>query len=409
MDLHTFDPLHLGIQESSSPGILSPGGTVRGGLHADVAERLCNLASWQVRAAKVAIIRRARNAPVIVTFMPKLSRFLSCCLFALFSLALSPSQAAPENAALNIAVGGKAALFYLPLTIAERKGYFKEEGLDVQISDFPGGAKALQAMIGGSADVVSGGYDHVIHMNAKGQNLQAFVAQLATPALSMGVAKRHAARYKSPRDLKGMKIGVTAPGSSTHLFLRYLLSSVGLGDDDVSVIGVGTGATAIAGMRGGELDAIVNVEPAMAALERAGHIVVVNETLSAKGSNAVYGATLPSGCLYARREFVRKNPQTVQALTNAMLKALVWINRASVQQIMEAVPPEYTMGDKSLYQAALERSRQSYSVDGLISQQGAEALYQVLRKFDDNVRAASAIKIADTYDNSFVQRSPVKR
>lgn len=326
-----------------------------------------------------------------------------------FMLSAFAAQAAPEKSDVAIAVGGKASLFYLPLTIAERKGYFKEEGLNVQISDFPGGAKALQAMIGGSADVVSGGFDHVIHMNAKGQKLQAFVAQLATPALTLGVAKKHAARYKSPRDLKGMKIGVTAPGSSTHLFLSYLLSSVGLSDEDVAVIGVGTGATAVAGVRGGDLDAIVNVEPAMAALERQGHIVVVAETLSAKGSNAVYGATLPSGCLYTRRDFVKKNPQTVQALTNAMLKALTWINKASAQQILDTVPPEYTMGDKALYQAALERSRQSYSVDGTISPKGAEALYQVLRKFDENVRTAAGIVISETYDNGFAQRAVAKR
>ncbi len=283
-----------------------------------------------------------------------------------------------------------------------------EEGLNVEINDFPGGAKALQAMMGGSADVVSGGYDHVIHMNAKGQKLKAFVQQIATPALSLGVAKRHAARYKSPRDLKGMKVGVTAPGSSTHLFLSYLLASAGLTDEDVAIIGVGTGATAVAGVRTGQLDAIANVEPAITALEKAGDITVVVETLSVKGSIAVYGAALPAGCLYAQREFVRKYPNTVQALANAMLKALVWLKKASAQQVADAVPPEYTMGDKSLYLAALERSRQSYSVDGMISPQGAQSLYQVLRKFDPNVKSASEIVIADTFDNGFEQRSAVK-
>jgi NitT/TauT family transport system substrate-binding protein len=334
-----------------------------------------------------------------------LRAFFAVCLLGLGASA----QAAPEKPKITIAVGGKAALFYLPLTIAERRGYFIEEGLQVEIVDFPGGAKALQAMMGGSADVVSGGFDHVIHMNSKGQNLQAFVAQLATPALSLGVTSAQAAKYKSARDLKGMKIGVTAPGSSTHLFLSYLLASVGLTDDDVAVIGVGTGATAVAGVRSGQLDAIVNVEPAITALERSHHIAIVAETISVKGSVAVYGAALPSGCLYTQRDFVQKNPATVQALANAMLKALIWLKKATAQQIIDAVPPEYTMGDKQLYLAALERSRQSFSPDGLISPQGAEGLYQVLRKFDPNVKAAGAIKIAQSYDNGFVQRSPVKR
>ena len=339
----------------------------------------------------------------------RLNSIIRIGLTLVFLGAWGAAFAAPEKADVTIAVGGKAALYYLPLTLAERLGYFKQEGLNVEINDFPGGAKALQAMMGGSADVVSGGYDHVIHMNAKGQKLQAFVQQIATPALSLGVAKRHAARYKSPKDLKGMKVGVTAPGSSTHLFLSYLLASAGLTDEDVAIIGVGTGATAVAGVRTGQLDAIANVEPAITALEKGGDITVVVETLSVKGSTAVYGAALPAGCLYAKREFVQKYPNTVQALTNAMLKALVWLKKASAQQIADTVPAEYTMGDKSLYLAALERSRQSYSVDGVISPQGAESLYQVLRKFDPNVRSASAISVSDTFDNGFVQRSAVKR
>src|SRR4030095_11650848 len=63
---------------------------------------------------------------------------------------------APEKKKITIAVGGKALFYYLPLTVAERKGYFKDEGLEVEIPDFPGGARALQALGGGSAHSVSG-------------------------------------------------------------------------------------------------------------------------------------------------------------------------------------------------------------------------------------------------------------
>jgi NitT/TauT family transport system substrate-binding protein len=66
-------------------------------------------------------------------------------------------------------VGGKNLLYYLPLTIAEQRGYFKAEGLDVTIVDFAGGARALQAVVGGSADVVSGAFEHTVNMQHKGQ------------------------------------------------------------------------------------------------------------------------------------------------------------------------------------------------------------------------------------------------
>jgi len=78
-----------------------------------------------------------------------------------------------EKTKVSIAVGGKNLFYYLPLTVAEQLGYFKDEGLQVEISDFAGGAKALQAMVGGSADVVSGAYEHTINMQAKNQPIVA--------------------------------------------------------------------------------------------------------------------------------------------------------------------------------------------------------------------------------------------
>ena len=84
---------------------------------------------------------------------------------------------APEQPKLQIGVGGKSLFYYLPLTMAERQGYFKAEGLDVEVLDFPGGAKALQALLGGSVDVVSGAYEHTISQQAKGQNIEALFQQ----------------------------------------------------------------------------------------------------------------------------------------------------------------------------------------------------------------------------------------
>ena len=87
-------------------------------------------------------------------------------LLALVCLVASASAGAQNQALekkdVHIAVGGKAAFYYLPLTIAEQLGYFKDEGLEIKISDFPGGARALQAVVGGSADVVSGGIQNSV-------------------------------------------------------------------------------------------------------------------------------------------------------------------------------------------------------------------------------------------------------
>ncbi|MGQ0580211.1 MAG: ABC transporter substrate-binding protein [Betaproteobacteria bacterium] len=325
--------------------------------------------------------------------------------FILLGIAASPAGAQLEKAAVTIAVGGKASLYYLPLSIAERRGYFADEGLKVEILDFAGGAKSLQAMMGGSADVVSGGFDHVLVMRARGQRLQAFVLQVATPSISLGVATRHAARYRSPKDLKGMKIGVTAPGSSTHAFVNHLLASVDLTSEDVSIIGVGSGPGAAAAMQAGHLDAIVNIEPTITLLENSGSIRVMVETVTVQGARAVFGAPLPAGSLYTREAFVIANPKTVQALTNAMVRALRWLNAASAEEVAKTVPPEYLLGDPGLYLSAMRRMRESYSKDGLFPPAAVEAQHKVLIGFEPAVRDAKDLNPADSYTNEFVRKA----
>src|SRR5438270_3821197 len=145
----------------------------------------------------------------------------------------------PETTKVRLAVGGKSSLYYLPLTITERLGYFKEAGLDVEISDFAGGAKSLQALIGGSADVVTGSFDHTIQMQAKSQAIVAVVQLGRFPGFALALRKEKAASYTGPKDLKGMKIGVTAPGSSTHFMVLYMMAQAGLNADDAVCIGTG--------------------------------------------------------------------------------------------------------------------------------------------------------------------------
>src|SRR5437016_9096924 len=142
-------------------------------------------------------------------------RFVTLVAASLIALTAPAYAQGLEKPKITIGVGGKSLFYYLPLTIALQKGYFKSEGLDVEVQDFPGGARALQALLGGSVDVVSGAFEHTITQQAKGQNIEALVLQGKYAGIVLGMAKDKAAAYKSPADLKGMKIGVTAPGPPT--------------------------------------------------------------------------------------------------------------------------------------------------------------------------------------------------
>jgi NitT/TauT family transport system substrate-binding protein len=316
-----------------------------------------------------------------------------------------PAGAAPEKEKVILAVGGKASLYYLPLTIAERKGYFKDEGLDVEINDFLGGSKSLQAMIGGSADVVSGAFEHTIVMQTLAQKVQAFVLQGMNPGLEFGIVKSKVAHYEWPKDLKGWKIGVSAPGSSTHMLVNHLLASVGLTPDDVSIVGVGNGPTAVAAVRSGRIDALSSAEPIMTLLEKSDGLKIVVETITDKGTREVFGGTMPGATLYARKDFIERNPNTVQALTNAMVRALKWLQAATPEDVAAAVPEEYVLGDRDLYIACFNRMKTSYSKDGMIPVKGVDNSYRVLASHNTAVRRAPVIWLKDTYTNRFVEQA----
>ncbi|HEV7394153.1 MAG TPA: ABC transporter substrate-binding protein [Burkholderiales bacterium] len=309
-----------------------------------------------------------------------------------------------EKKKITVAVGGKSLLYYLPLTIAERKGYFKSEGLDVEIVDFPGGAKALQAMVGGSADVVSGAYEHTINMLAKGQPIVGLALQGRYNGIVIGVSKAKAAHYKSPADLKGMKVGVTAPGSSTHMAVQNLAVKGGLKPDDFSAILVGASAGAVAAMKRGNIDAISNLDPVITKLETDGDIVVVADTRTAKGMKDVYGGAYHAGCVYAPAEWVKKNPNTTQAVVNAMVRAIVWLRAASVDDVIATVPPDYYGSDLALYRGSLLKNKEGYSPDGRFSMEGAQNVHTVLAAFVPEVQKAK-IDLAQTFDNSFADRA----
>jgi NitT/TauT family transport system substrate-binding protein len=333
---------------------------------------------------------------------------MRCSVLVAAMLFAVNSQAQLEKRDVHIAVGGQNSFYYLPITIAERQGYFKEEGLNVKISDFAGGAAALRAVVGGSADVVSGAYEHTISLQSKKQYFQAFVAQGRLPQIALGVATAKAGSIKSYKDLKGLKIGVSAPGSSTHNLVKQLVTQAGLDPNkDVSIIGVGVAAQAVAAMKSGQIDAISNVDPVITKLEQDNTIKVIADTRTVKGTETVWGAPLPSGVLHAAIEFVQKNPNTVQALANAIVRADKWIARASATDVAKVVPESYLLGDRALYMFSFDKVKEAFSPDGIISDAGAKATLKSLAAFDPNIKPTE-IDLARTYTNEFAKKANLK-
>jgi NitT/TauT family transport system substrate-binding protein len=335
---------------------------------------------------------------------------LGAALAAALALAAAPAgpaqaQApAPEKRQVTLAVGGKGLLYYLPLTIAERLGYFKEQGLDLTINDFRGGAESLKSLVGGSVDVVTGAYEHTIRMQSKGQDIRAVIELGRFPGMVLAVKKDKAAQVKSFKDLKGMKIGVTAPGSSTNFFVNAIIAKEGLTPQDVSIIGVGAGPSAVAAIKKGDIDAIVNLDPVITKLMQDGDIAILADSRTEEGNMKLFGGNNPAAVVYLKNDFIEKNPQTVQALVNAFYKALKWLEKATPEAVAGMVPEEYYLGDKPLYLTAVKASSAMYSRNGIITETGMKNAYDMLAQFDQELKEAK-VDLKKTFDDRFVKKA----
>src|SRR5713101_5901303 len=307
---------------------------------------------------------------------------------ALSALMLMSGLAAAQSK-ITIAVGGGACLCYLP----------------TELVDLKGGSDALKAVLGGSADVVSGYFDHCVNLAAKKQELQAFVVYDRYPGLVLVVSPSHTGEINSIKDLAGKKVGVSAPGSSTDFFLKYMLKKNGLDPASAAVIGVGLGATAVAAMEQGQIDAAVMLDPSVTVLQGSHpDLRILSDTRTQKDTLDVFGGEYPGGALYSTTAWVSSHEKEVQALTNAIVGTLSWIHSHSAEDIMAKMPAETVGKNKELYLAALKNTIPMYSETGKMDPRGADAVLAVFSESSPEVAKAN-IDVSKTYTNKFVDQA----
>jgi NitT/TauT family transport system substrate-binding protein len=323
---------------------------------------------------------------------------------ALLALVLTSGLAAAQSK-ITVAIGGGACLCYLPTVLAKQLGEYEKAGLDVELVDLKGGSDALKAVLGGSANVVSGYFDHCVNLAAKKQELQSFVVYDRYPGLVLVVAPSHNGEIKSIKDLAGKKIGVSAPGSSTDFFLKYLLKKNGVDASGVAVIGVGLGATAVAAMEQGQIDAAVMLDPSVTVLQGSHpDLRILSDTRTQKDTLDVFGGEYPGGALYSTTAWVASHEKEVQALTNAMMNTLGWIHSHSAEDIMAKMPPEMVGKNKELYLAALKNTIPMYSETGKMDPKGAAAVLAVFSESSPEVAKAN-VDVSKTFTNKFVDQA----
>ena len=311
-------------------------------------------------------------------------------------------QPALEHPHVVIGAGGLfSQVAKLPLVIARAAGYFKDEGLDAEFIDFNTGAKGAQALLAGNTDFVAGAYEHTISLQPKGFILVDVVGTNRYPGYILGVVKSRGANIKSVADLKGKTIGISGPGSATQIFAVRALERAGLKKEDASYIGVGLGSTAVAAVRNGQVDALVTQDPATT--EMADDITVLIDARDKSGTKFAYGGAYILDSLYTTADFVAKNPRTTQAVVNAVVRAMQWMTKATVDEVVAKVPPEYTK-DPAQYRRMLGYNIAAMQFDGRLSDEAARNAFDSIAIFQPELKTEK-IDLSKTYTNRFVDEA----
>lgn len=326
------------------------------------------------------------------------------CAVAFASAGCSKTDGpAGEVATVRMSVGSYN-LNNLPFFVAAANGYFKDEGLDVRTENFAqGGSKVLQALVAGSTDVAVGFYDHTIQMQPKNKDVVGFVVLSRNSGLVLAGGKNSTFDPARPETIRGAKIGITAPGSSSDFFVRYYLQRHNIPQDSVSLIGVGSGAAAVAALEQGNIDLLVNYDPAATLIEEKGIGRILIDARSDEGAREVYGGIYPTSVLYAEQRFIDANPKTVEKITRAELRALQFIRDHSAEEIVASLPSDFISGDKATYTLAVEKAKAIFSADGRFNATDVQTPLRVLSAFNPDVKGAN-VDLAKTYTNAFVDR-----
>jgi len=317
--------------------------------------------------------------------------------------ALIQTSAARADDKVTIMVGGYEKQIYLPAKLAEALGYFKDEGLDVELPNEPAGVDAENEMLAGSVQAVVGFYDHCIDLQAKGKFVESVVQFSQAPGEVELVSTKHP-EIKSPADFKGMSLGVTGLGSSTNFLTEYLAVKNGLKLGDFTSVPVGAGTTFIAAMQQDKIQAGMTTEPTITRLLKTGEASVLVDMRTIAGTKAALGGTYPAASLYMQTAWVDANKATVQKLANAFVKTLKFINTHTAEEIADKMPKDYYVGDKDGYVKALAAGKAMFTADGVMPQGGPETVLTVLSAFSKDLQGKQ-IDLSKTFTSEFVKNA----
>ena len=327
----------------------------------------------------------------------KVAALLSAIALSATVLAVPAARAADK---ISIIVGGMEKQIYLPPVLCEKLGFFKEQGLDVELINSRAGVEAENELLAGAVQGVVGFYDHTIDLQAKGKSIISIVQFSRAPG-EVEMLSSKAADIKSPADFKGKTLGVTGLGSSTDFLTQFIASRAGLKPGEFSLLPVGAGNTFLAAMKQDQIQAGMTTEPTVGQLIKMGAATVMIDLRTPESTAAALGGPYPAASFYVETAWLEGHRDEAQKLANALVKTMHWIADHGADEIAAEMPKDYYVGDKALYVKGLADGKAMFTADGKMPADGPETVLKVLSSFSRNLKGKT-VDLSKTYTTTFV-------
>ncbi|MSQ66189.1 MAG: hypothetical protein EXR37_07680, partial [Limnohabitans sp.] len=293
------------------------------------------------------------------------------CMLATTAALLCSSRLALAQPAdkmrVNLFLDDASSLVHLPVLLAQHLGYFKAEGLQLDVQEQAFGAVAQPPGPVGALQIWSAPLLQGLQAGRAHEPLMSVVQTGRTPQLALAATRRVLTGIKSLKDLEGKKVGLLETGSLAQMCVDYCVLLAGGNPKNISYVALGNPLTAMAVLRGGGIDFLCASDPLITLLEKKGELECLRNFRSLKDTQRSFGGLLPGNSLLVPAGLVASNPAVCQSLVNAVVRAAKWLRTAGPSDLLGTMLDSTFLTDRAVYLNAVDNMRESYAVDGMLS------------------------------------------
>jgi len=329
---------------------------------------------------------------------------LALGVFCLSCFSSARAQA-PKKVKITIPV---IAHSMTPVFLAQNKGFFADEKLEVDVTSTNGGGPDIRALIAGDVDFSFTTGDNVILAQQEGKKLVIVMSGLnrlfINWAMHKDVAKSKGVTESMPlaekiKALKGLTVGVTNPGALTAHLAAFVVRKAGYNpQQDVHIIPIGSGPTWLAALENRKVDVALTAPPVPdTAISRGYAILLIN---NAKGEDPSIPEFLMEN-LIARPDTVAKEGDMIRRMVRALTRANQWALQNKPEQVADALKPSMTTIKPELLLAGVQAVLPALSKDGRISERSVQVTQDILEQAGI---LKKRIAVADVATNDFLMK-----